>query len=143
MSQKQPLSQKALLAWRQELASRRDSMIKDKQFNLRYRMFQKLQEMFGSDYPMEMEGLHAQDDLVLGAVVDGLNFLAFRDSHGYINIVLLVLCPQCKHQIMSDPLTHLAELGRELLQLQMKGTIDDHECPGASLNSPEFPPKDK
>jgi hypothetical protein len=145
MTQKQPLYQKALLAWRQELMLQRDSMLKDKQAKLRDRMCQKLEEMFGADYPITIEGAHAKDDLVLGAVVEDLNLLAFRDAQGNINIVLLVLCPRCGHQIAGDPLTRLADLGRELLELDMKGTIGDHECPAdrPPLNNTRIQSKEK
>lgn len=132
MSGKQPLYQKALLAWRQELKARHDSMLKGKGMKLRNALQQKLAEMFGSDYLIELEGAHAEEEIVLGAVIENLNFLAFRHSSGDIDIVLLVLCPRCGHQMASDPLTRLFDLGRELLQLEMNGMIGEHECPDAS-----------
>jgi hypothetical protein len=131
MSHKQPLYQKALLAWRGELEKQRASILKDKQTKLRDAMHQKLAEICGVEYDIEMEGLHAKDELVLGAVIENLNFLAFRSPAGDINIVLLIPCPRCRHQMTSDPLTSLVDLGRELLQFEMKGTLSDHECPKA------------
>lgn len=129
MSQKQPLYQKALLAWRGELEKQRASILKDKQTKLRDAMSQKLAEICGAEYDIEMEGVHARDELVLGAVVENLNFLALRGSSGAINVILLVPCPRCHYQMTSTPLTCLADLGRELLQFEMKGTLSDHECP--------------
>lgn len=129
MTSKQSLYQKALLAWRGELVTQHESMLKDRQTKMRDALRQKLTEMFGSDYPIEMEGAHPKEELVLGVVIEDLNFLAIRGPSGSIDVVLLVLCPRCGHQMPSAPLTRLADLGRELLDLEMKGVVGEHECP--------------
>lgn len=136
MNPKQSLYEKALLAWRQELKAQLDSILKDKQTNLHDRMQHKIEEMFGLDYPIEIETASAQDNPVLGAVVDGLNLLAVKGPSGAIIIVLLVPCLRCGYQMASKPLTRLADLGRELLEFEMKGTIGEHEC------SADVPPLD-
>jgi hypothetical protein len=129
MTREQSLYQEALLAWRRELVAQHELMLKDRQTKMRDALRQKLTEMFGPDYPIEMEGAHAKEELVLGAVVEDLNFLAIRGPSGGINVVLLVLCSRCGHQMPSAPLTRLADLGRELLDLEMKGIVGEHECP--------------
>lgn len=129
MTRKQSLYQTALLAWRRELVKRHESMLKDQQTKLRDALRQKLTEMFSTDYSIEVEDPHAQEELVLGAVIENLNFLGIRGSDGGINVVLLIPCSRCGHQMPSTYLTRLADLGRELLQFEMNGTLRDHECP--------------
>jgi hypothetical protein len=131
MTHNQSLYQKALLAWRQELVAQHDSTLKDKRMKMRDALRQKLEEMFGSDYPIELEDEHTQEEIILGAVIENLNFLALRRAAGDIHIVLMIPCPHCGYQMPSDSLTCLADLGRELLQFEMKGTLGKHECPGA------------
>lgn len=131
MARKQSLYQKALLARRGELVAQRESMLKDKQTKMRDALRQKLTEMFGADYQIEIEGAHAKEELILGAVIEDLNFLAIRGPGGDISIVLLVPCSRCGHQMPSASLTRLADLGRELLQFEMNGMLRDHECPDA------------
>jgi len=129
MTRKQSLYQKALLAWRRELVTRHESMLKDQQTKLRDALRQKLTGMFGTDYSIEVEEPHPQEELVLGAVIENLNFLGIRGPDGGINVVLLIQCSCCGHQMPSTSLTRLADLGRELLQFEMNGTLWDHECP--------------
>lgn len=136
MGDKQSLYMKALLAWRQELAARHNSTLKDKGTKMRNALQQKLVEMFGSDYSIEIEGTHAKEEMILGAVIENLNFLAFRREASDINIVLLIPCPRCGSQMTSDPLTCLADLGRELLQFEMNGTLHEHECTDDISDSP-------
>lgn len=136
MTRKQSLYLKALLAWRGVLAAQHQSMLKDRQTKMRDALRQKLAEMFGSDYPIEIEDAHPKEELVLGVVIENLNFLAIRGPAGDISIVLLVPCSRCGHQMPSAPLSRLADLGRELLQLEMKGTLRDHECPDVSSGRP-------
>lgn len=136
MTRKHSLYQKALLAWRGELVTQQESILKDKQTKMRDALRQKLIEMFGSNYPIEIESAHAKEELVLGAVIEGLNFLAIRGPAGGISVVLLVPCSRCGHQMPSASLTSLADLGRELLQFEMNGTLRDHECPDAPSTEP-------
>ena len=133
MSGRQSLYEKALLAWRRELVARHDSTLKDKGTKMRYALRQKLVDMFGSEYPIEMEDAHAKEKMVLGAVIENLNFLAFRRSAGDIHIVLMMPCSRCGYQMPSESLTCLADLGRELLKFEMSGTLRDHECPNGPL----------
>lgn len=129
MTHKQSLYQQALLAWRRELVTRHESVLKDRQTKMRNALRQKLTEMFGTDYSIEMEEPHAQEELILGAVIENLNFLGIRGSDEGINVVLLIPCSRCGHQMPSTYLTCLAGLGRELLQFEMNGTLRDHKCP--------------
>lgn len=122
------LYRKALLAWREELEKQRKAALEDRQTGLRERMRRKLEGIFGSGHVIEMEDEHDPDDLVLKAIIEGLHFLAFRSSAGDINIVLLMPCPHCGFQMTSEPLKSLADLGRDLLLLEMSGKLSNHEC---------------
>lgn len=132
MSDRESLYQKALLAWRRELVAQHESALKDKGAKLRDALQQKLVDMFGSDHQIELEGTHANEEIILGAVIENLNFLALRRNAGDINIVLMIPCSRCGYQMPSEFLTCLADLGRELLQFEMKGTLGEHECPNTS-----------
>ncbi len=85
--------------------------------------------MFGHEHIVEVE-IRDDDpyDLVLRATVDNLRFIGFRSPDGSINIVLLMKCHHCGHEMPSDPLRGLADLGRALLQLDMSGTLSTHQC---------------
>jgi hypothetical protein len=131
MSDRKPLYQKALLAWRRELVARHETTLKDKGMKMRDALRQKLVDMFGSDYQIELEGTHVKEEIILGAVIENLNFLALRRAAGDIHIVLMIPCSHCGYQMPSNSLTCLADLGRELLQFEMKGTLGEHECPDA------------
>jgi hypothetical protein len=129
MTRNKSLYQTALLAWRRELVARHESTLKDKGTKMRDALRQKLVDMFGSDYQIELEGTHTKEEMILGAVIENLNFLAFRRAAGNIHVVLMIPCSHCGYQMPSDSLTCLADLGRELLQFEMKGTLGEHECP--------------
>jgi hypothetical protein len=129
MSHRLPLYHKALLAWRHELEKQYRAILEDKETPLRERLRRKLAEITGYEYIIEVEDRNDDPyDAVLGAKVENLNFLAFRSPEGVINVVLLMPCPHCDHQMPSDPLTRLADLGRELLQFDMHGTLSNHQC---------------
>lgn len=128
MSHKLSLYQRALLSWRQELVKQEQAAHKDKQTKLHERLRQRLEEMFGTEHLIEIEIVDDPTDLVLGAAIENLNFLAFRRSTSDIQIVLLIPCPRCGQQMASDPLRCIADLGRELLQFEMNGTLITHEC---------------
>ena len=129
MSDRLPLYHKALLAWRHELEKQHRATLEDKETPLREGLRRKLAEITGYEYIIEVEDRNDDPyDAVLGAKVENLNFLAFRSPEGAINVVLLMPCPHCGHQMPSDPLTRLADLGRELLQFDMRGTLSNHQC---------------
>jgi hypothetical protein len=135
MSHERSLYTEALLAWRRELEKLRDEALRYKRLNLKEGLRLKLTEMFGTDYEIFEEGDGDPDDPVRGAVVDNLPFLAIRQRDGNINMHLLVPCFSCGYQMPSEPLSSISDLGRELLQFEMKGRLGDHECPTHSENS--------
>lgn len=128
MSRNPSLLHKALLAWRGELERQHEAALADKRVKLRDGLRRKLEEMFGPHHVIELEDEDDPSDSVLGAVIENLRFLAFRSPEGAINVVLLMPCPRCGHQMPSGPLTRLADLGRELLQFDMSGILGSHEC---------------
>lgn len=133
MSRNLPLYHKALLAWQRELERQHREALEDKRTTLRDGFLNKLSEMFGPDHGIEM--VDNLNETVQRAVIEDLNFLAFRTPPGNIHIVLLVPCPRCGHQMPSGALTRLADLGRELLQLETSGALSNHECPASSRTS--------
>jgi hypothetical protein len=128
MSSDQPLYRKALLAWQDELEKQYKAILEDKQSSLRNGFLKKLREMFGPSHAIEVEGENDPNDMALSAVIEGLRFLSFRTPAGNINIVFVMRCPRCGHQMPSAPLTRLADLGRELTNLAMSGSLSNHEC---------------
>jgi hypothetical protein len=128
MSSNASLFHKALIAWRGELEKQHEAALADKRTKLRDGLRRKLEERFGTEHFIELEDEDDPNDLVLRAVIENLRFLAFRSPEGAINVVLLMPCPRCGHQMPSNPLTRLADLGRELLQFDMSGTLSHHEC---------------
>lgn len=131
MSYQQSLYVRALRAWRSELAERQASALRDEQSPLRDVLRRKLAEMFGDDYEVEMEGPSDREESVMFAVVENLNFLAVRQVSGAVNISLMMYCPRCRGEMMSDPLTGLADLGRALMYYEAKGTLGGEACPCA------------
>lgn len=129
MSDNNSLLHKALLAWRRELERQCRNAFKDKATPLREGLRRKLVEMFGTEYTVEVE-VRDDDpyDLVLSAQVDGLRFIGFRSPDGSINVVLLKKCSHCEHEMPTNPLTSLADLGRELTQFGMTGSVGEHRC---------------
>lgn len=129
MSGRLALYHKALLAWRQELEERQKVALEDKGTPLGEGLRRKLEALVGPEYAVELE-VKTDDprDLVLPAEVERLRFLGFRSPEGAINVVLLMPCPRCGHQMPSAPLSRLADLGRELLQFDMHGKLSDHQC---------------
>ena len=130
MSRNSSLFHKALLAWRGELEKQHEAALADKRTNLRDGLRRKLEEMFGTEHFIELEDEDDPNDLVLRAMIENLRFLGFRSPEGIINVVLLMPCPRCAHQMPSSPLTRLADLGRELTQFGMTGIIGEHQCMG-------------
>jgi hypothetical protein len=128
MNRNPSLFHKALIAWRDELGRQHEAALVDKQTGLRYGLRRKLEEMFGTEHFIELEDEDDPSDLVLRAVIENLRFLAFRSPEGTINVVLLMPCPRCSHQMPSRPLTRLGDLGRELTQFGMTGIIGEHQC---------------
>lgn len=128
MSRKLSLYHRAVLAWRDELEKQREATLADKRTKLRDGLRRKLTEMFGPEHQIEMEGERDSDDVVLEAMVENLNFLGFRDPAGEINVILTLPCPNCMNRMTSIPLNQLADVGRELLQLEMTGRLSNHEC---------------
>jgi hypothetical protein len=128
MSSNLPLCHKALLAWQDELEKRYKATLEDKQSRLRDRFLKKLTEMFGPAHIIRLDDEDDPNDLILGAVIEELRFLAFRTSLGDIKVVFLMPCSRCGHQMPSGPLTSLADLGKELTTLSMSGTLSNHEC---------------
>lgn len=135
MNHERSLYTAALLAWRCELEKLREEALRYKRLNLREGLRLKLTEMFGTDYEIFEESGGDPDDPVRGAVIDNLSFLAIRQRDGNINVHLLVPCFSCGYQMPSEPLSGISDLGRELLQLEMKGRLGDHKCPTGSENS--------
>lgn len=131
MSYQLSLYVRALRAWRSVLVKQHTSALRDKETTLRDGLRRKLAEMFGDDYHVEMEGPHDNDELVTGAVIEHLSFVALRAPSGEIAVYLLMPCPRCRHQMMSDTLTNLADLGRALMYFEAKGTLGDDACPCA------------
>jgi hypothetical protein len=124
-----PLYYRALLAWRHELEEQRRKALEDKETPLSDGLRRKLTTIFGPEHVVSVEVRHDDShDLVRGAEVEGLRFLGFRSPEGTINVVLLMPCPHCGHQMPSAPLTRLADLGRELVQFDMHGTLSNHQC---------------
>lgn len=124
-----PLHQKALLAWHDELERQHRAALEDRLTRLRDGTRRKMAEMFGPEYVVRVESRDDDPyDAVLEAEVESLRFVAFRGRGGGINISLLMKCPRCGHQMPSDPLTRLADLGRELLQFETSGSLSGHQC---------------
>jgi hypothetical protein len=128
MSSNPSLFHKALIAWRVELEKQHETTLADKRTKLHDGLRRKLEEMFGTEHFIELEDEDDPDDLVLRAVIENLRFLAFRSPEGGINVVLLMPCPRCNHQMPSRPLIWLADLGRELTQFGMTGIVGEHQC---------------
>ena len=128
MSRKLSLYHKALLAWKDELKQQQKAILEDKQTKLRDGLHRKLIEMVGPGHAIELEDEDDSEDLVLEAMVENLKFLGFRCPTGEINVILVLPCPNCKHRMTSYPLTRLADIGRELLQLEMTGRLSNHDC---------------
>lgn len=129
MSSNLPLYHKALLAWHDEVEKQYKAMLEDKLTKLSEGVRRKMSEMFGPQYIIQVESRDDDPyDSVLEAEVENLRFLAFRSRGGGINIVLLMRCPRCDHQMPSNSLTRLADLGRELLQFELSGSLSNHEC---------------
>jgi hypothetical protein len=129
MSRNQSLYHKALIEWKGELEKKQKAILEDKGTNLRDGLHRKLIEIVGPEYAIEIK--EAEDDsenLMLDAVVDYLDFIGFRGPAGEINVILVVLCLGCRHKMTSNLLTRLADLGQELLQLEMTGRLSNHEC---------------
>jgi hypothetical protein len=129
MSRKQSLYRKALIKWKGELEKKQKATLEDKRTKLRDGLHQKLAEIVGPEYVVKIkDAADDSEDLMLEAVVDYLDFIGFRGPAGEINVILVVLCPRCGHNMPSNPLTVLTDLGRELLRLEMTGNLGDHEC---------------
>jgi hypothetical protein len=129
MSDNSPLHYKALLAWREEMERRRREALADKETPLGEGLRRRLTAMFGAEHPVEVEVWEGDPyDLVLWAEVEGLRFLGFRGPDDRINVVLVAKCSRCGREISGDPLTRLADLGRELTQFGMSGIIGEHHC---------------
>ena len=106
-----------------------EQLLKDKQTKLRGGVRQKLLEMFGDGHEIQFESEDEEEDQVLWAEVEGLRFLGYRCEEGSINVVLLAPCLRCGHQMPGKPLARLADLGEGILQFEMTGLLDDHQCP--------------
>jgi hypothetical protein len=131
MSDRPPLYYRALLAWQYELEEQRRKALEDKETPLSDGLRRKLIGMFGPEHVVSVEVRHDDPyDLVRGAEVEGLRFLGFRSPDGIINVVLVMPCPHCGYQMPSAPLNQLADLGRELLQFDRYGKLNNHECSG-------------
>lgn len=128
MSRNLSLYHKALIEWKGELEKKQQAILADKRTKLRDGLLRKLTEIAGTEYVIELEDEDDPDDLVLEAMVENLNFLSFRGSAGEINVILVLPCPNCEHRMTSNPLTRLADLGKELLELEMSGRLSNHEC---------------
>ncbi len=129
MSRKQSLYHKALIAWKGELERKRQAILEDKKTKLRDGLRRKLEEIVGPEYAVEIKDTQADSsDLVLEAVAGYLDFIGFRGPAGEINVILTVLCLRCGFNMTSNFLTSLVDLGRELLQLEMTGSLSNHEC---------------
>jgi hypothetical protein len=122
------LYNRALLARRRELEVAYQAIEADKQTGLRQGVFNKLALMFGPWHVIEMEAETNPAGVVIGATVEDLRFLGLRVPSGEIGIHLLVRCERCGHEMAGDRLTCLADLGRELAELNRKGAIGEHEC---------------
>ena len=121
-----PLRKRALHAYQQVLAEKlRDARLCE-QLTLRDAFQLKLWKLFGGDCLVDFEG--DEDERVLGATVEGLKFLGIRCSNGDVKLILVELCPRCGHNMTSQSLTSLIALGGELFQLEMGGTLSNHEC---------------
>lgn len=130
MSRNQSLYHKALIEWKGELEKKQQAILEDKRMKLRDGFHQKLVEIVGPEYTIEIKDAEdGSEDLLLEASAGYLDFIAFRCPAGEINIILVVLCPNCDHKMPSNPLINLADLGRNLLQLEMTGRLSNHECP--------------
>jgi hypothetical protein len=112
MSRKLTLYHKALLAWKGELEKQQQARLEDKLTTLRAGLHRKLEEMIGPEYVIKLEAEDDPDDMVLEAMVENFNFLGFRGPAGEINIILVMECPGCGRRMTSNPLTRLADLGR-------------------------------
>jgi hypothetical protein len=128
MSRKQSLYHKSLIEWKGELKQQQQAILEDKRTKLRDGLRRKLAEMVGPEHVIELEDEDDPDDLVLEAMVENLNFLGFRGPAGEINVILLLPCPKCGQRMTSNPLTRLADLGKELLELEMNGRLSNHQC---------------
>lgn len=131
MSRNQSLYHKALIEWKGELEKKQQAILEDKRTKLRDGFHRKLTEIVGPEYAIEIKDAEdGSEDLMLDATVDHLEFIGFRGPAGDINIIFVVLCPRCGHKMTSSPLTRLADLGKDLLQLEMTGRLSNHECSG-------------
>jgi hypothetical protein len=130
MSRNQSLYHKALIEWKGELEKKQQAILEDKGTKLRDVLHRKLAEIVGPEYAIEIkEAEQDSEELMLDAAAGYLDFIGFRGPAGEINIILVVLCPSCGHKMPSNPLINLADLGRNLLQLEMTGKLSNHECP--------------
>jgi len=122
------LRKRALLAWRHELVWAYQAKEADRQTELRQVVFRKLVSMFGPRHVVEVEAQANAVDVEIWAAVEGLRFLGVRHPSGEIQICLVSRCPNCGQEAAGDWLTRLADLGRELADLEEKGKIEGHEC---------------
>jgi hypothetical protein len=119
---------RAVQVWRSARAGRQASALRDEQSPLRDVLRRKLADMFGDDYHVEMDDPGGREESVMFAVIENLNFVAVRQVSGAVNISLMMYCPRCRGEMMSDPLTGLADLGRELLNFEVMGTLGGDRC---------------
>lgn len=128
MSNKLSLYRIALLAWRQELMAQAEEISVYKEMTIRDGLRRKLKELFGTGHEIELDTEGGPNDPVLGAVVDGLHFLGIRCEDGRIKITMLIRCARCGHQMPSKFLHNISDLGQQLLEFEMSGILNDHEC---------------
>lgn len=121
-----PLREKAQHAYRQVLAEKFQEARLYEQLALRDALQLKVWKLFGGECLIDFE--ENEDEHVLGAVIEELNFLGIRSSNGGLQLVLVESCACCGYKMTSRPITSLVALGRELLQLKMSGTLSNHEC---------------
>ncbi len=129
------LYKRALLAWRRELTKTYEEIQADKQTELRRGVFRKLVGMFGPEHIVELEPSAKATEVVIGVVVEDFRFLGLRSPSGEIGIHLLVRCASCGYEMAGDRLNCLADLGRELVELDQKGNIGEHECPKGDVSA--------
>jgi hypothetical protein len=129
MSRNQSLYHKALIEWKGELEKKQKATLEDKRTKLRDGLHRKLTEIVGPEYAIEIKDTEdGSEDLMLEAVAGYLDFIGFRGPAGEINVILIVLCPSCGYKMTSNFLTNLADLGKELLELEMAGRLSNHQC---------------
>jgi|SRR5215213_10031274 len=121
-----PLRERALDAYRAVRAEKLQEARLYGQLTLQDALQLKLWKLFGGEYIIDVE--ESMDDQVLGAEIEGLNFLGIRRSDSDIQLLLVESCPHCSYKMTSQPITSLAALGRELLQFEMMGMLSNHEC---------------